>query len=452
MKNITNKKIINYLIKKINILLYVANDVEYSTTYDFLANPVEIINEGIQYVVGKIESYYIALIKGGSIGPTQSNSVYPTIQKACNFFTGIEHLITIGVCCSINDKVKRGDVVVANVIADYESVKVDSKIIDRSSPITVDNQGNIISSVISRMNFRDFKIFFGKIITGAKLVKNRKFILKLKSIHPEAIALDMEGYEIAKYYLANKLKSWLFIKSASDKGTNKKGSEGQSECTKNSLKVLKEILCNPYIYPQPKIKVLLSGSFVFDNQDTKYAEKFSYDLTKALINKNYKIINGYGKCIGNSIVAGAYDSQNYQDTKKSLQDIIEIYPFPRIINEDIANSINVIKTNNRQLMAKDCSFTIFLFGLKDNNEDAKGMDDEFTIADNNSSFLVPIGATGYKSEKLWMKVNKDINNYYPFNSERFIEFFNKLNIKTDPQKIISNVIKFIECIDSEIFN
>ena len=169
-----------------------------------------------------------------------------------------------------------------------------------------------------------------------------------------------------------------------------------------------------------------------------------------MIYRGYKIINGYGKCIGNAVVAGAYDKVKYKEEGASLQDFVEIYPFPRVTNEAITYSLNIIKTANRQLMAKDCPFTIFIYGLKDNNEKAQGMEDEFALAKQNNSFLIPVGATGYISKEFWKRINQNITEYFPKCLLDKKVFWDKFNVLNKSLKV-DRVIDFMDYLCNDAF-
>ena len=440
--------------ENINILVYVANEVEFRTTISFLeknnANVVSFINDNKLYYIAKIGLYPVAIVKGGTIGQTQIGSCDPIINSALKTFNNIKYLITVGVCGAASKKVNIGDVIIANEIIDYESQKIqDDYIIDRSQSLCLSTLCNIVASKIGLMHFEAFDVHFGKIMSGNKLVNSRSFSEELNRLHEEAIALDMEGYTVSRIAMSNKLIDWLFIKSASDRLYDKQGSMGQERCMNNALKVLMQLFSQPNIFESSKIKVMISGSYVFGDPITNQVEELSYKLTQKLINLNYKIISGYGKCVGNAVVAGAYNAQNrLAHQESSIQDYIEIYPFPRVENKSIVNCLDNIKYENRQLMIKGCSFCIFIYGKKDTGELASGMDDEFRLS--NKAFPIPVGATGYKAKELWEMVHQNLNLYYPISKE-LQDSFNRINISIDIDQIVNEVVNLISLIKNSYF-
>ncbi len=195
---------IDYLKRNINIMIYIASPKEYDTTIKFL-NDKQDCNYNIfsiddmTYCLAKIKAYKAILVKGGNIGDNSPNGVSPIIGKALSVFSNINYLITIGVCASLSKELNVGDVVVANQIIDYESTREGPNgPIDRSSPLSVNQLSNNLATHISSMQFADFKVKFGKVLSGSKLIDNKKIAQKILNLHKEALALDMEGYAIAK--------------------------------------------------------------------------------------------------------------------------------------------------------------------------------------------------------------------------------------------------------------
>ena len=441
--------------ENINILIYVANEIEFESTINFLeqnnTTVVSFIDNDNLYYVAKIGLYPIVLVKGGCIGQLHIGACDTIINRALATFNNIKYLVTIGVCGATSKKVSIGDVIIANEIIDYESQKIqEDHIIDRSQGLFLSSLNNIIASKIGLMKFTEFKVHFGKILSGNKLMDSKLGSKQLISLHEEAIALDMEGYAISRLAISNKLTDWIFIKSASDRTYNKRGSTGQDKCMQHVLTVLSNLFSQPGIFETSKIKVMISGSYVFGDALTETVENLSYALTQKLIDANYKIVSGYGKCVGNAVVAGAYNSHSkLQNADGSIQDYIEIYPFPRIENKKIVSCLENIKFENRQLMLKDCSFCILIYGKKDSGELATGMDDEFRLA--SKTFVVPVGCTGFKAEELWKKVKDDFNYYYPTitNIENKYESLNDKSLTTN--EVVDRIIDFMNSIKNCYF-
>ena len=447
LNNTDDARFIKMYRELVNIILFVANETEYKVALNYLSKKsvVNFIYNDNSYHIGHIGEYLVALVKSGDIGQESVSSCEPTLSRALETFFNAQYVITAGVCGGVNPKTNIGDVIVASEIINYESQKVDAKeIIDRSQALISQELTNLLSQTLSKMKFNKFAIKHGKVLSGAKLVSNKKFANQVLSIHPEAIALDMEGYAVARFAITHRMRDWIFIKAVSDYLYDKKGSANQAKSMRHSMMVLEKLLSMRDFLSTKKTKVLISGAFPTDLEETKDVEKFVYDLTQKLITENFKVINGYGQCVGNAVVAAAYNmQQRLGRLDKSLQDYIEIYPFPRITNTQITKCLSLIKNENRRLMTKGCVFAIFIYGSKGENVLSEGMLEEFQLAQQQGMFVIPIGFTGYMAKQLWNEVNGNINYYFP-NDSAIISRFTCLDIEPDPHKLIDATIELIK--------
>ena len=439
---------IRFYRENVHIIIYTANDVEFRETYNRMlnnSNVVMLTNENIPYYIGNLGNYTVALVKGSTTGQEAYMSCNATITAALNTFANTDYLVTIGVCGGFQNKTKIQDVVVAHEMINYESQKLDNgQIIDRSLELLSPGLGNMLSSEVALMRTYDFNVHYGKVLSGNKLVSDKNFARDLQNLHPDAIALDMEGYTIARIALEHKLKDWLFIKSVSDYLQEKNGSSFQNICTKNALTVLERLLSENDIFQRRKVKIFISGCLEDTNPNLFKYEKFVYNLTGELIKNGFCIKSGYGKCIGNAIVAGAYHEAifNMPQNDISLSKILELYPFPRIQSGNIKAFINQFKTFNRQLLIKDASFSLFVFGENSRDTNVSGMDEEFVFAQ--PTFVLPIGGTNYKAKRLWEENVRPLINK--------IQEMNAVNIdSSNQQDFIQKIIKIIMKIQNKFF-
>ena len=255
-----DRRYIDFFKENVHIIVYTANMVEFQETYNRLLNNdnvVELQNDREVYYIGNLGNYTVALVKGAAIGQEAFMSCGATISKALDTFTNTDYLITVGVCGGFKDKIKIRDVVVAYEMINYESQKiVKGQIIDRSQGLLSPSLGNMLSSKIALMPKMGFRVHYGKGLSGNKLISDKNSATELQNLHPEANALDMEGYTIARLALERKLKDWLFVKSASDYLQNKEGSLDQDVCTRNALTVLEYLLSEDDIFQRRKNLVL----------------------------------------------------------------------------------------------------------------------------------------------------------------------------------------------------
>lgn len=153
--------------------------------------------------------------------------------------------------------------------------------------------------------------------------------------------------------------------------------------------------------------VFLSGAASFYEPFTKEeVDVFISKLSASLIQERFRIVNGYGLGFGNEVLAGAIGE--LQKEHRSIDGNLIICPFPQG-NEDRKR----MWTKYRQDMISHSGISIFLFGNKKNGSNERvnsdGMQEEYEISKNQNNFLIPVGATGDMSQKLWENQKKIIS-------------------------------------------
>lgn len=190
--------------------------------------------------------------------------------------------------------------------------------------------------------------------------------------------------------------------------------------------------------------VFISGAaHEYGEWGEKVANNFVFKLAKELVEKNYKLITGFGLGIGSSVINGALD-HIFSTKYRHMEEVIMMRPFPQVVNEGI--DLKTVWTQYRKEMTDEAGISIFAFGNKVTETgvvDSNGMLEEFEIATANGSIPIPIGITGYMAEKLWQKVNDDLDNY-GFTTVQLKQAFSSLNDKTlTLQEHINNIVKII---------
>lgn len=162
------------------------------------------------------------------------------------------------------------------------------------------------------------------------------------------------------------------------------------------------------------------------------SELFVHDLSKKLIENDYRIVSGFGLGIGSAVISGALNAI-YSNPSKYSKDELILRPFPQNIQG------REFWTQNRKDMIDYAGIAIFIFGNK--IKDGKivlsaGMREELEIARSNDLLLIPIGATGYISEEFWFEL-KEI---YTDN-----ETYERLGDKSkEPEELISLLLQFLK--------
>ena len=138
------------------------------------------------------------------------------------------------------------------------------------------------------------------------------------------------------------------------------------------------------------------------------SEKFVYELSKDLIANDYRVVSGFGLGIGSSVISGALESI-YMSGHKLDDDQLLLRPFPQ--NQVGELDLKLLWRKYRDDMISYAGIAIFIFGNKLVNDQillSDGMKEEYEIAKNQGVFVVPVGATGYMAEKLWVELKESI--------------------------------------------
>ena len=184
--------------------------------------------------------------------------------------------------------------------------------------------------------------------------------------------------------------------------------------------------------------VFISGSaYEYGKFGEENGRDFIRDLSKTLLKNGFKIISGFGSGVGNYVIEGALDGI-FLDQKDKITDQLKVFPFPSL-NGGTEN----IHTNYRADIISQAGTAIFLFGNKLMDisvREADGMREEFEIAKSCKALLIPVGASGYISEKLWKDIVGRYDEY--FDSREKFEWYECLgNPAARPDELIDAILK-----------
>lgn len=177
------------------------------------------------------------------------------------------------------------------------------------------------------------------------------------------------------------------------------------------------------------------------------APKFVSDLSAMLIRGSYKIVSGFGKGIGSSVISGALE-EVYIRQGNAISDQLILRPFPQ---SSSSQPLSQLWTQYRQDMISRSGFTVLLFGNKivdGCSVLSDGMREEYEISKSNNNTVLPIGATGFMAKQLWeeeyelLKAHKDVD-------DKYVELFEKLGDGgKSPKDILDVILEIINhCID-----
>ncbi|WP_314425611.1 SIR2 family protein [Leuconostoc lactis] len=204
----------------------------------------------------------------------------------------------------------------------------------------------------------------------------------------------------------------------------------------NEIPTLIEKIENEYL----KNTIFISGSISDYNENwtEEKVNKYCYDLSHCLVQKNYKIISGFGFGIGSSIVNGALD-EIYKTKYRHVSEHLGLFPFPQ--NDNGEKSLAERWNENRIQMISEAGVCIFIFGNKKVDGEivtASGVMEEFQIAKDNKKIIIPVGSTGFAAKEIFDEMKKS-NDYDYLNN-----YWDILETEKDPVKVISTIDEIIK--------
>lgn len=194
-----------------------------------------------------------------------------------------------------------------------------------------------------------------------------------------------------------------------------------------------------------KRTIFISGSAeVYVPYDRNDANGFVHNLSKSIIENDYRIVNGFGWGIGSSIINGALEAI-YNNPKRFSESQLILKPFPQF--ETGEKKLPILWEEYRQKMISQCGISIFLFGNKNEGGDiidAKGVLREFEISKQCNNICIPIGLTGYASKKILEIIFENPQDYYE-QPDKILPDLEKLNSVgtslNEAIEIVNNILK-----------
>jgi len=184
--------------------------------------------------------------------------------------------------------------------------------------------------------------------------------------------------------------------------------------------------------------VSICGSYEDNFQHAKLSAECVQKIASELIKQDFKIFTGYGKNLGNEIVAGAFDGcTKVKKDVKEFNDNVFLFPFPFRQRDD--NARKKLYTQLRQNMISKTQITIVIAGQKANGI-ADGVLEEVEIARRHGNLIIPLATTGGVAESTWKEMSEDGSEYTQTDTFKALgdttpnEMWNRVN------EIISNYI------------
>lgn len=193
-----------------------------------------------------------------------------------------------------------------------------------------------------------------------------------------------------------------------------------------------------------KRSVFISGSAeVYEPYERNEAVAFIHKMSKALVESNLRVVNGFGWGVGSSVINGALEAI-YSNPLKYSESQLVLRPFPQFKSGN--TELPELWEDYRKKMISLCGVSIFVFGNKLQNDqivDANGVIREFEISLENGNVCIPIAATAYASKIIHDQIISSPEKYYsdPGEAVKYLEFM--ADDKTSLSDKIPKLIEFI---------
>lgn len=188
--------------------------------------------------------------------------------------------------------------------------------------------------------------------------------------------------------------------------------------------------------------IFISGSaYNYSNYTDKDAQTFIHKLSFELSNNGYHIVNGYGKGVGEFILNGVADYCLNNNSK--INNHLTLMPFPQ--NSSLGIDLKELYKENRKQMIENCGIAIFMFGNKEKEDIARGVIEEYELANHYGLVCLPIKCTGGSSKEIYDSIIQECTDN---NIISAIEMANQES-NNDIDLLIENIIKTIKILNKE---
>lgn len=170
------------------------------------------------------------------------------------------------------------------------------------------------------------------------------------------------------------------------------------------------------------------------------AERFVYDLSRAISKAQYRVISGFGLGVGSAVISGVLEQTIMAGRRLDSEQLV-LRPFPQ--TQSGAKPLPELWREYRHTMLAHAGIAIFLFGNKLVNGEvveSNGMREEYEIARQQGVFIIPVGVTGSISRTLWKEVINDFRSDTHQHGKEILTFLQSLgddNIGLDEAKNIT---------------
>jgi|GEM_PF-6910053 len=474
-----------------SFLFIVHNNTEYDIMLDSLAPPpdydkiAKVVVECQPYYIGNFGAQTIVVVKSSDMGSTKPFASTTTTINAITHWQPL-FVLMVGVAASMEkkNKAKIGDVIVARESIDYQSAKyTDEGPISRAHHYYSGKIYKMFDNIRSEEfnaaldnDTNEYKIKKGAVLSGGILLDSKTLKKELRDLNLEVVGLEMEFMGVASACIDAGINQLIMVKGICDFGDGtKKYNKGanQKKAMQNAIKLCKIVFDDPHNFSNESLKyaysnVVSKSVFIAGSHDTHITETsakesgvtskyvkcedaiaFAAELSMALQESGYRIVTGYGREIGQAVVAGALSNISmHENSYIALQEKIVTMPFPRLQDCNYYGlNYDLFKTKYREIMCREANYVISVFGVKSENKnneavEADGVEQEVDLAHSMRKLIIPVGATEFTSRKIWEKVKKELDMYYPIKVETNIDIDKKRELRDECFRKLGEEIDF----------
>ena len=214
-------------------------------------------------------------------------------------------------------------------------------------------------------------------------------------------------------------------------------------CLVNDYNEITEIL-STLVDKYRRKTIFISGSaYCYPGYSHEIAQTFIHKLSFELSKNGYRIVNGYGKGIGEFVLNGVADYCLTHNSK--INDFLTLMPFPQ--NSSLGIDLDTLYKENREQMIENCGIAIFIFGNKETENIASGVLEEYELSKEHGLACLPIEYTGGSSKEIYDKAIQEISDK---NTIKAIEQANK-QCDEDIDMSVRNIMQAVKILNKEDF-
>ena len=214
-------------------------------------------------------------------------------------------------------------------------------------------------------------------------------------------------------------------------------------CLVNDYNEITEIL-STLVDKYRRKTIFISGSaYCYPGYSHEIARTFIHKLSFELSKNGYRIVNGYGKGIGEFVLNGVADYCLTHNSK--INDFLTLMPFPH--NSSLGIDLDTLYKENREQMIENCGIAIFIFGNKETENIASGVLEEYELSKEHGLACLPIEYTGGSSKEIYDKAIQEISDK---NTIKAIEQANK-QCDGDIDMSVRNIMQAVKILNKEDF-